>query len=166
MKFKSYEGKRVLVPGGKEIVFGAEPYETDDKDQIEALKKAVEVVQVGGDGTDGSGHKVEIPESQTLEPKTSPEGDSMVTSYQTSDAELLQNAMHERGKHPDDLHLSKSEEKVVKASLDESRKSGVSLESTEAINDAKDAVKEANDGKLNTAKSNAVEQEARKAPKK
>lgn len=97
-KFKSYVGKRVRTPSGKEIVFGQEPYETSDSEEIEALKKALEVVEVGGDGTDGSGRKVKVAGLQTLEPETSPEADSLVVSENTSVAERVAEEIHEEDK--------------------------------------------------------------------
>lgn len=135
MKFKSYIGKRIHVSPGKEIVFGDDTYETEDEFEIEALMRALEVIEVGGDGADGSGRKIKLSKNHTLEPEISPEADSLAVNENTSDAELLLDAIKERS----------GERQVVKA------------DSTQAVNEAKQAVKDQNIGKLTTEQSNAVE---------
>lgn len=141
MKFRSYVGKTVLVKDRPNIVFGDEPYETDNEDEIDALKKALEVVVVGGDGTDGSGRKVKIFNSQTLEPETSKEADSLAVSENSSPAEILMEQAHEQ-----DGQVFKSD-------------------STFAVNAEKDAFKQSHGGKLTTEQSNEIEENSRK-PKK
>lgn len=141
MKFKSYIGKRVHVSTGKEILFGADTYETTDKDEIQALEKALEVLKVGGDGTDGSGRKIKLSDSLTLEPETSPESDNLSVTPNTSDAELVMDVIHEA--------------ENVKV---------YSEGSTQSVNEAKAEVKAQNHGKLNTEQSNAVEDASK--PKK
>jgi hypothetical protein len=143
MKFRSYIGKRVHVSPGKEVVFGAEEYETENEAEIEALKYAVEVLIVGGDGTDGTGRKIKLSKNHTLEPETSPEADSLAVSENTSDAELLLEAVKEKD----------GERQVFKS------------DSTQAVNEAKQAAKDANNGKLTTEQSNAIEENS-KNPKK
>jgi hypothetical protein len=165
MKFQSYEGKRVWT-GNKEIVFGAEPYETKDKEEIEALKRAMEVTQVGGDGTDGSGNKVEVADRQTLEPVTSPEADNLTVTNRTSDAEQLTHLVHDA--NADGVILSPElpgHEPNVAANFvaehihDSVQNDVVAPAGSTAAVDAEVAkVREENDGKVNTEQYNeAVE---------
>lgn len=142
MKFKSYVGKRVVVREGKEILFGADTYETTDEQEIEALKKALEVVQVGGDGTDGSGRKVKLSSGLTLEPETSPEADNIAVTQNTSDAELLLDAVHEKDGGP-----------------------VFTSDSTHAANVAEEKFRSLNNGKLTTQEANAIDEKL-KNPKK
>jgi hypothetical protein len=55
-KFKSYVGKQVRIPRGV-LLFKKEELETDDKDHIERLQKAKDVVEVKGGGQASSKQK-------------------------------------------------------------------------------------------------------------
>ena len=171
MKFKSYAGKRVWT-GNKEIVFGDEPYETKDKEEIEALKRAMEVTQVGGDGTDGSGNKVNVAEYQTLEPVTSPEADNLTVSNNTSDAEQLTHLVHEA--NAEEVILSPTlpgyEPNVAADFVAEHIGDSVQADrvapagSTAAVDAEVAKVREENHGKVNTEQYNeAVERASKEA---
>lgn len=171
MKFQSYEGKRVWT-GTKEIVFGAEPYETKDEEEIEALKRAMEVTQVGGDGTDGSGQEVEVADRQTLEPVTSPDADNLTVTNRTSDAEQLQHLVHEA--NANEVILSPTlpgyEPNVAADFVAEKIGDSVQNEPTPAPGTTAETdallakIREENMGKVSTEQYNAAVEQAKEEP--
>lgn len=172
MKFKSFPGKRVWT-GLKEITFGDKPYETTDKDEIAALRRAVEVTEVGGDGTDGSGNKVKLSREQ-LDVGESPESDNLYVSPNTSDAEQLQHLVHEANAQDIVLaptlpgHEPKEAADFVAEHIGDraETESAVVPGSTAAVDAAEQDAKDLNHGALSTEEANESKEVASEKPAK